>query len=408
MEGTVRDFSMNTASDYENLKVWQNNACLDYYLSDDHWNYHVNQLIYKYLLVRHDFLEVGLYLDMGLLARIDEGSDYSVHYGRMFNEAYRQCSVVLCCAVPETMVPSLVKDAAAICTNKAAKLIFSYHVMVMVNFILCFADIQKSNVGRFLHRLSFYDDMGCFFLEKQHHFAEYIKVGLNTVAGALIDGQIHSPGLLRPEYDYKGRDEYLRRTIPWYRVLAEELDKKVEVQDNDAQGVPNSPNYQPNSLRRGSDTANGGEDINSNEELAQRLLATSVVFKLSEDEEQQKKELLRLYKFIKNRFVENIKHKYEWYALRRFLDKYNLLNECDNEEFASQMNKEEWFGYLKNELQCSAYSMNTYNYLRDEKSSNNWIDKAIPEGSRASKSAVKRIYLRYENLVLYDKEIMNK
>ena len=132
------------------------------------------------------------------------------------------------------------------------------------------------------------------------------------------------------------------------------------------------------------------------------------MFKLSEDEEQQKKELLRLYKFIKNRFVENIKHKYEWYALRRFLDKYNLLNECDNEEFASQMNKEEWFGYLKNELQCSAYSMNTYNYLRDEKSSNNWIDKAIPEGSRASKSAVKRIYLRYENLVLYDKEIMNK
>lgn len=143
-------------------------------------------------------------------------------------------------------------------------------------------------------------------------------------------------------------------------------------------------------------------------EQAQRLLATNDVFKLSGDEEQKKREILRLYKFIKIRFVKDIRYKYEWYALRRFLDKYNLLKECDNKQFACQMNKEEWFGYLKNELQCSAYSINTYNYLRDEKLSSNWIDKEIPKGSRASKSAVRRIYSIYENLVLYAEEIMNK
>ena len=142
-------------------------------------------------------------------------------------------------------------------------------------------------------------------------------------------------------------------------------------------------------------------------EKAQRLLATNVVIKLSEDEEQQKMELLRLYKFIKKHFVVNIRHKYEWYALKRFLDKYNLLKECDNEQFACQMNNKEWFGNLEAKLQCSANEMNTYNYLKADKSSNTWIEKEIPGGSRASKRAVERIYLKYEDLVLYDKEIMN-
>ena len=34
-------------SDFENLKAWKNKPDLDYYLSEEHWNFHVNQLLYK-------------------------------------------------------------------------------------------------------------------------------------------------------------------------------------------------------------------------------------------------------------------------------------------------------------------------------------------------------------------------
>ena len=158
----------------------------------------------------------------------------------------------------------------------------------------------------------------------------------------------------------------------------------------------------------------GGEVLPSqneglqDKEKAQRLWATNTIIKLSGDEEQQKKELMRLYTFIKNRFVQDIKNKYEWYALRRFLNKYNLLKDCDNEQFANQMNNKEWFGYLEEKYQCSAYSMNTYNYLNDVESSQQWVDKEIPGGSRATRKAVTFIYKSYENLVLYQVEIMNK
>ena len=44
----------------------------------------------------------------------------------------------------------------------------------------------------------------------------------------MIDGQIQTPGKLRPGYDYKGRDEYLRKTIPWYRISAEKFEKRLK------------------------------------------------------------------------------------------------------------------------------------------------------------------------------------
>lgn len=50
-------------SDFEHLKVWQDNSDLDYYLSEDHWNFHVNQTLYNNLLVFHGGKEVGAFLD---------------------------------------------------------------------------------------------------------------------------------------------------------------------------------------------------------------------------------------------------------------------------------------------------------------------------------------------------------
>ena len=58
---------MKNDSDFEHLKVWQDNPNLKYYLSDKHWNSHVNQLLYAYLTSRYKGNEVGVYINLGLL-----------------------------------------------------------------------------------------------------------------------------------------------------------------------------------------------------------------------------------------------------------------------------------------------------------------------------------------------------
>ena len=49
-------------SDFEHLKDWKDNPDLDYYLSEEHWNCHVNTLLYNNLLVFHE-KELGAFLN---------------------------------------------------------------------------------------------------------------------------------------------------------------------------------------------------------------------------------------------------------------------------------------------------------------------------------------------------------
>ena len=96
----------------------------------------------------------------------------------------------------------------------------------MTGLILCFANDQNDKVGRFLNHLSRYNHTH-YFGDEFHHFENYIKIGLECVAGIMIDGQLQFPGKLRPGYDYKGKDEYLRKTIPWYKIFAEECNSNI-------------------------------------------------------------------------------------------------------------------------------------------------------------------------------------
>ena len=91
-------------SDFEYLKVWQYNPNLDYYLSEQHWNFHVNQILYKNLLVFHDGKEVGAFLETPDGSFTRPIIDYTEKYGRMFNETYRLCSIILTTPIPETKV----------------------------------------------------------------------------------------------------------------------------------------------------------------------------------------------------------------------------------------------------------------------------------------------------------------
>ena len=222
-KGTTR----NTESDFEHLKDWQDNPNLDDYLSDTHWNQHVNLLIYTYLKARYHGNEVGVYINMALLNGENAFNiDYNQIYGVMFNEAYSFCSYVLNDPVPQTKIAYLEKKAEGLCHIQASAPIISYNILVMVSYILCFANDHNDAVGRFLQSLSFYNNSHVFG-DEFHHFENYIKIGLRTVAAIIIDSRLQPPGKLRPGYDYKSKDDYLRKTLPLYREFAEEFEKNI-------------------------------------------------------------------------------------------------------------------------------------------------------------------------------------
>ena len=227
VKAVAEEATQKTDSDFEHLKNWKDNPDLDYYLSE-HWNHDVNHLLYTYLKNRYKGNEVGIYINLVLL----KGSksfqiDYNNIYGVMFNEAYSFCSYVLNTKVPETKIHQLEKSAAGLCNIESAAPIISYHILVMTGMILCFANDRNDTVGKFLSYLSFHNSSH-YFGDEFHHFENYIRIGLEAVAAIMIDSRLQPPGKLRPGYDYKSQDEYLRKEIPWYRISAEKLEERVK------------------------------------------------------------------------------------------------------------------------------------------------------------------------------------
>lgn len=223
-------------SDFEYIKAWENNTNLDYYLSEEHWNFHVNQMLYKNLLVFHEGKEVGAFLDVN---GSDFGApikDYTQLYGNMFNEAYRLCKIILTIPVPETKVAKFANQSSTwkfrnlkdnngkpikseVAPN-VTDLIESYHILGMVNAILCFANDQSASVERFIIALSVYKDSGLPFCGYIHCFEPYNEVYQKFIFATIVDGSY-----LRPGYDCKKRDDYLRKNMPWYNNIAKEYEK---------------------------------------------------------------------------------------------------------------------------------------------------------------------------------------
>ena len=166
-------------------------------------------------------------------------------------------------------------------------------------------------------------------------------------------------------------------------------------------------NYQPKiehqHIHMGEKSAEVQQETNAEDEKRKRLVATNTVIKTQTQSGQQAIDILKLFNFIDRYFASEITYKYEWYALRRFLEKYNLLRECDNEQFAGHMNNTEWFGAL--EKRCEANEMNYYNYLNSVHP-DKWAETEIQLGSRATKKSVSNVYRTYSNLELYKDQII--
>lgn len=224
-------------SDFEYLKEWQDNSDLDCYLSEGHWNYHVNTLLYKNLLVFHEGKELGAFLDVSDNSFTQPIRDYTPLYGNLFNEAYRLCSKVLTSPAPQAKVAWLANQAATwkfrnlkdedgntieIAPN-VTDLIESYHILGMVNAILTFSYVQKDTVNEFLIALSIYKDNGLPFCGYSHRFEPYNEVYEAFILANMVNGT-----KLRPGYDNISRDNYLRKNIPWYDNLASRLEKEKQ------------------------------------------------------------------------------------------------------------------------------------------------------------------------------------
>ena len=143
MDKNERASTKNTCSDFEHLKVWQDNSKLDYYLSDNHWNFHVNIALHRLIAQFYDNIGVYEYLGQPLT------NDRDVFYGIMLNEAYRLCQIVITSAVPDAKVAMLFNEAETLLfrdwkiptghrppqPNFFDK-ILSYHILGMINTIL--------------------------------------------------------------------------------------------------------------------------------------------------------------------------------------------------------------------------------------------------------------------------------
>ena len=168
-------------------------------------------------------------------------------------------------------------------------------------------------------------------------------------------------------------------------------------------------NYQPTikeqHIHMGEKSADTQQETNADDEKRKRLMATNAIIRTHTQLGQLAIDILKLYNFINRYFASEISHKYEWYALRRFLEKYNLLRDCDNEQFAGQMNNEEWFGSL--EKCCEANEMNYYNYLNSVHP-DKWIETDIQMGSRATPRSVSNVYMTFSNLELYKDQIIGR
>ncbi len=153
------------------------------------------------------------------------------------------------------------------------------------------------------------------------------------------------------------------------------------------------------------ETCSNASENNPEESLRQVLLSNNSIIRHYTESGQKVVDLLLLYRFIDKYFIDGISFKYEWYALRRFLEKYELLRDCNNEEFARQMNSNVWFAYAKKS--CEANEMNNYSFLNDVQP-DRWLAKQLPVGGNATKKGVSKIYTTFNNLELHKEELIGK
>lgn len=143
-------------------------------------------------------------------------------------------------------------------------------------------------------------------------------------------------------------------------------------------------------------------ESDEDKELRDKLLRSNTILDIQKMQDKGI-DILKLYKYIKIHFINDDMKAYLWYALRRFLEKLDILLDCTNVDFEKQMNKSEWFNNVPKP--CSDNEMNNYNFLNGKHSSL-WLSTDIPAGNRATPSGLRNVYNTYSDLEINVKELM--
>ena len=131
------------------------------------------------------------------------------------------------------------------------------------------------------------------------------------------------------------------------------------------------------------------EQSEQTEAKLEKLKKSNKIFK--REIENQTVNLLAIYLFIKNKFIENIRHQYEWVALKIYLKEF--LEDESDVSFAMQMMDAEWFGELNNDRKrsCTNEALGTYSALVNEPNRAKWSKEMNSISKDASKKGIKKI-----------------
>ena len=131
------------------------------------------------------------------------------------------------------------------------------------------------------------------------------------------------------------------------------------------------------------------EQSERTESKLEKLKKRNKIFKTEKGN--QTVNLHAIYSFIKNEFIENIRHQYAWVALKIYLKEF--LEDESDVSFAMQMMDAEWFGELNNDRNrsCTNEALGTYSALVNEPNRDKWSKEMNGISKDASKKGIKKI-----------------
>jgi hypothetical protein len=127
-----------------------------------------------------------------------------------------------------------------------------------------------------------------------------------------------------------------------------------------------------------------------------RLLRSNKIFNLQPGNQKKGIDILLLYQFIDTRFISELKANYEWYALYYVFKKNGILKVRLAEDFAKQMNHEEWFPNV--DMKCIVKAIKDYEFLEEAEPGHWVVNIRKTTGAKTSKKSFDTILQRYEYL----------
>ncbi len=216
------------------------NTNLDYYLSKNHWNYRVNCLLYKFLLIFYEGHEVADFLNPSRDRMLESNPDYGKLYGIFFNEAYTICKDIITDEIPETKLSTYLKKVSTwkfrslkdmhLIPN-AIDSIEGYHILCMSFSILSLLEVKTESTKKFIDHLCIFDNE-VYYMYK-HQFKDYC---INYQI--LVFGLLHERKDLGDSYDFDNVYEAMKHDFVWYAKLFDDYERQH--QKRDADGTKNS------------------------------------------------------------------------------------------------------------------------------------------------------------------------